>query len=53
MDYTKQLQRKLNLAYEVILAYQQWFDNNHIFSIEDSKINNALNNLLGGVKNDI
>ena len=45
--YTKRLYDKLNLAYELILAYQQWFNDNHIISIRDEKIRLATENFTG------
>lgn len=46
MEYTKYLQDKLNLAYDLIFAYQKWFNKNHLLSIEDKTIKDATDKLL-------
>lgn len=49
MDYTKQLQDKLNKAYDVISAFQDWFDKHHLFCSDDEQIKTAMDRLLGEV----
>ena len=46
MDYTKYLQDKLNLAYELIFTYQDFVSKNKLYDLEDETIKCATNKLL-------
>lgn len=45
----KELNDKLKAAYDVIIAFQTWFEKNELHYMTDKKIETAMNRLLGEV----
>jgi hypothetical protein len=45
----KELNDKLKAAYDVIIAFQNWFEKNELHYMTDKKIETAMDKLLGEV----